>query len=85
MKEVLLITAPWCHSCHAMQEWFFTIEIPGVSLKILDAEDPGLENESISSVPVIIFKDGGATVQTITGALGKSDLISRIHSFWPET
>ena len=84
MKEVVLITATWCRSCHAMLEWFHSIELPGITFKSMDAEDPALQGESISSVPVILFRAGGETAQTITGAMGRADLIQKINSFWPD-
>jgi len=83
LKEVLLVTAPWCQSCHVMLDWFHTIEIPGIVLKSVDIEkDDEVRNENISSVPTILFKRNGKVVQTISGALGKQDLVNKIKSLW---
>jgi len=83
VKEVILVTAPWCTSCHAMLEWFSDLELPGIALKSIDVEDPALEGESVSSVPVILFKEGGKLIQEWHGALGMHDLVSKIKSTWP--
>jgi len=85
MKEVLLVTAPWCGSCHAMEGWFHAVEIPGVTMRILGVdEDAEAIKENISSVPTVLFIEDGKLVQTISGALGKRELISKIKSIWSE-
>ena len=80
MKEIILIGADYCPSCKIMHEWFFTIEIPGITFRYKYTDDPDCEN--VSSLPTIIFKDNGQEVQRITGAISKADLIRNINSIF---
>jgi hypothetical protein len=63
-----------------MEQWFFTVEIPDILFKTMNAEDI----EGVSGVPMILFRENGVTVQAISGAMGRADLISKIRSIWPE-
>ena len=82
MKEIILITATWCTACHAMESWFFSVELPGITFKAVDIAEA--ENANLSSVPAILFKENGEIVQTAFGAKGKAELIRIIKSIWPE-
>jgi len=82
MKEIILITAAWCTACHAMEKWFFTVEMPGITFKAIDIADNEIEN--LSSVPAVLFKENGEIVQTAFGAKGKAELTRVINSIWPE-
>ena len=81
MREVILVSAPWCSVCKSMEEWFFDIEIPGVKFRLWSAEEI---EENISTVPTILFRENGRTVQTVPGAMAKYALVSLIRSVWPE-
>jgi hypothetical protein len=63
-----------------MEQWFFTVEIPDILFKTMNAE----EMEGVSGVPMILFRENGMTVQSINGAISRADLISKIRSIWPE-
>ena len=63
-----------------MRDWFFTVEIPGITLCYRDIEE--LPDENISSLPTILFKENGAEVQRITGSIGKADFVNKVHSIW---
>jgi thiol-disulfide isomerase/thioredoxin len=79
-KSVTLVSASWCGSCKAMASWFTNLSLPSIDLKYADIEEfPG-----IASVPVILFKENGATVQSISGAMGKAEFIGKVRSIWPE-
>jgi thiol-disulfide isomerase/thioredoxin len=82
-REVILVGASWCGACKAMRDsWFFTIEIPGVTFSYRDISE--MENEGISSVPVILFREGETTIQTLNGAVSKNDLIRCVKSIFGE-
>jgi len=82
LKEIILITAAWCTACHAMEKWFFTVEIPGITFKAVDIAEE--ENANLSSVPAVLFKENGGIIQTAFGEKGKAELIRIINSIWPE-
>jgi thiol:disulfide interchange protein len=82
-KQVVLVGASWCMACKSMRDgWFSSLEIPGVTFSYKDIEE--LEGENLTSVPVILFKEGGQTVQSLYGAMGKHDLEHQVYSLWPE-
>jgi thiol-disulfide isomerase/thioredoxin len=83
-KSVTLVSASWCGSCKAMASWFTNLSLPGIDLKYADITDPEVAGENITSVPVILFREGGATVQAISGAMGKAEFIGKVRSIWPE-
>jgi hypothetical protein len=62
-----------------MKAWFFTLDLPGVTLRYMDIEE--LPDENISSLPAI-FREDGETKQVIFGALGKADLLSKARSIF---
>jgi glutaredoxin len=78
-REVILITASWCPSCKAMQQWFFDMEIPGVTLKVLDIEE---FSEGISSVPAVVLREDGAILQVLYGASDVYSLKKKICSIF---
>ena len=80
MKEIVLIGASWCGSCHAMREWFNSVDIPGVVLQYMDIEE--LKDFSVSSVPAVLFKDSGEIIQAVYGAMSKNDLIHKASSIF---
>jgi hypothetical protein len=66
-----------------MKAWFFTLDLPGVTLRYMDIEE--LPDENISSLPAILFRENGETKQQIFGALGKADLLSKARSIFGDT
>jgi len=82
VKEIVLVTASWCHSCHAMEKWFFSVEIPGIVFKTVNIEDPDINEENVSSVPTLLFKKDGILVQSIQGALNKFDFLNKVKSIY---
>jgi thiol-disulfide isomerase/thioredoxin len=83
-KSVILVSASWCGSCKAMASWFTNLSLPGIDLKYVDIADPEAAGENIASVPALLFREGGATVQTVFGAMGKDGFLNKVRSIWPE-
>ena len=82
MREVILVGASWCGACKAMKAWFDGITMPGIILRYVDIEDAEVAYESISSLPVIIFREGHETLQKVSGAMRRNDLEHAIKSLW---
>jgi len=80
MREIILVGGQWCPSCHAMLDWFFTVEIPGITFHYMDIEE--LQDQNITSLPAILFMEDGVEVQRITGAVGKVNFVSKVNSIW---
>ena len=81
MKEVILVGADWCVSCKIMKEWFLSLEMPGIVFSYRDLEEIAA---SVSSVPVIAFRENDETVQESFGAISKNDLIRLANSIFNE-
>jgi len=81
MKEIILIGAGWCGACHAMRNWFFTVEIPGIHFFYKDIYELQ-DRSSITSLPTILFKENGVEVQRLSGAIGRADFVSKVNSIW---
>ena len=79
-KEVILVGASWCGACKGMQQWFFNIELPSVTLRYADVSE--FPESNITSLPTILFLNEGEEIQRISGALSQSDLIIKICSIF---
>jgi hypothetical protein len=65
MKKCILITGQWCTVCHAMESWFKSLSLPGWVFQIMDVESCPVQ---VNSVPVLLYMQGGETLDMIYGA-----------------
>jgi len=84
MREVILIGAPWCGACRAMKAWFDGLTETGIVFRYVDIDSDDIAFEEISSVPAVIFRESGITLQRVSGAMSRNDMEHAIESLWTE-
>jgi len=82
-KEIVLVTASWCTTCGPVKKIFNDLIIPDVSVKVCGVDDDDVPL-SITSVPVIIFKQNGEIVLMHYGVVDIHTLKHMITSLWPD-
>lgn len=86
MREVILVGANWCGACKAMKTWFdVLIDEPGHSgaiFRYADIKDADITGEGIASLPAVLFRADGVTVQKLFGAMSQHSLKHAVERLW---
>lgn len=71
----------WCQPCKAMSATLNTLDIAGVSIFSVDAENsPALaEQFLIRAVPTLVFFKGGKEIHRFAGMANKSQILAMIE------
>jgi thiol-disulfide isomerase/thioredoxin len=80
LREVILVGASWCAACKAMKDWFYGMQMEGVTFRYSDVE----AFPDICSLPVVLFKEDGETVNRLDGRVSKEELIYNIMGLWAD-
>lgn len=75
MKDVLLVTAPWCQVCHSMTPWWKELNsISGIDARIVDVADEEVEMMGIWGLPTILICQHGEVLYKKAGVKSKAEV-----------